>query len=324
MTATRVLVLGGGEGWHGNQLADAARRAGCELSMATYESLRSHIAGSGEQETAARDTGRSSENLRNVRHARTQFVCDAGPIDDFDVVLTRTMPAGSMEQITFRLAILHVLHARGVAIVNPPRSLEIAIDKFATLALLSDAGYVVPETRVVQSRESALRAFHELGGDCVVKPLFGGEGRGVMRIQDPQLAWYAFASLEQLGAVFYVQRFVGPGGRDTRYLVIGDDVYAIRRENTQHFRTNVSVGGQSRRIEPSEEETARARDIASRVGLSFGSVDFIDSDEGPLLLEVNAIPGWKGAQSVVQENLADKILRTLVRASRNAEVHVGS
>ncbi len=64
-----------------------------------------------------------------------------------------------------------------------------------------------------------------------------------MRIRDRQLAWYTFATLDQLDAVSYVQKFIPPGGIDTRLLVIGDQVFGIRRENQSDFRTNVSGGG---------------------------------------------------------------------------------
>ncbi len=161
------------------------------------------------------------------------FTCDAGSIGDFDVILTRTMPAGSLEQITFRLADaastgVGETHRR---LVNPPRSLEIAIDKFATLAHVARLGYAVPETVVVQTRTEAVEAFRALGGDCVVKPVFGGEGRGVMRIRDEELAWYTFSTLHQLGAVIYIQRFVPPGGQ--RYPFVADRRFGVRNSANQ-------------------------------------------------------------------------------------------
>ena len=231
------------------------------------------------------------------------------------------MPPGSLEKITFRLAILHAQVQRG-AVVNHPRGLEIAIDKFATLERIAQLGFRVPETQVVQSRSEAMDAFRDLGGDCVVKPLFGGEGRGVMRIQDAELAWYAFTTLEQLDAVFYVQRFVSPGGRDTRLLCVGDDVFGIRRENANDFRTNRSSGGVARAVTPTDEQISAAKDVLRSMDLRFASVDFIDTEQGgaksgrPMILEVNAVPGWRGAQSVVAQNIADRIIKLLCDESQ--------
>ncbi len=294
MRRRRFLVLGGGEGWHANQLREAAGKCDCDLAIASYESLVARV-----QSTAA-----------NPSPAGSDITCQAGPLRDFDAILTRTMPAGSLEQITFRLATLHSLSTP--PLINPPRSLEIAIDKFATLARVAELGYLVPKTVVVQSRAEAVEAFDELGGDCVIKPIFGGEGRGVMRVCDPQLAWYAFSTLESLDAVCYLQEFVAPGGIDTRLLVIGDRILGIRRQNENDFRTNVSSGGRCTSVQPTDEQAKMARHIVRSIGLRFASVDLIDTDDGHYrVLEVNAIPGWKGAQQVAPFNIAKAILRLM-------------
>ncbi|QDT04394.1 Ribosomal protein S6 modification protein [Rubripirellula lacrimiformis] len=288
----RFLVLGGGEGWHANQLRSAADDRGCEIAFGTYPSLSASIGPAG----------------------GTTIDCDAGSLATFDAILTRTMPMGTIETLTFRLATLHGLSDAGItaALVNPARSLEIAIDKFATLAKVASLGYPVPETVVVQSRSQAIDAFRSLGGDVVVKPIFGGEGRGVMRVRDPELAWYTFSTLESLGAVAYVQAFVPPGGRDRRLLVIGDQVWGFRRTNERDFRTNVSGGGETLPFDVSDEQSTLAKRICQSIGLKFASVDLLDCEGGPdCVVEVNGIPGWKGAQAVCETNLADQIISLL-------------
>ncbi len=288
MNPRRFLVLGGGEGWHANQLRGAALASDSKLFLASYESLAAQVSASG----------------------GTEVACEAGPLEQFDAILTRTMPAGSLEQITFRLASLHTL--RKVPLINHPRGLEVAIDKFATLAHVARLGYAVPATVTVQSRAQAIEAFQRLGGDCIVKPIFGGEGRGVMRIRDQQLAWYTFSTLCELGAVCHIQEFVAPGGIDTRLLVIGQRVIGLRRRNDNDFRTNVSSGATCELIQPRDDQVEMARHIVRSIGLSFGSVDLIDAEDGSeRVLEVNAIPGWRGAQRVSQSNIAEDILRLM-------------
>ena len=291
MNSPSILCLGAGDGWHSRQLQHAADALGCKLYFAEYESLQSTVRGKGCDAT-----------------------CAAGPVRDFDVIFTRTMPAGSLEQVTFRLAVLHQLALENkIALVNPPRALEIAIDKFATLAHVSELGYEVPDTIVTQSREDALAAFHSLGGDCVIKPVFGGEGHGVMRVRDEELAWYTFSTLQQLDAVIYVQKFIPPGGRDTRLLVIGDSTVGVRRRNDRDFRTNVGSGAEAELLQPTDQQQHAAVEICKSIGLRFASVDFIDTEnQNQQVLEVNAIPGWKGAQAVVPENIAEQIMQLLV------------
>ncbi|MEM9645817.1 MAG: hypothetical protein AAF989_12575, partial [Planctomycetota bacterium] len=174
---TTILVLGSGEGWHADQLRVGASACGVLLEFADYESLRAELC---------------------ERSTDATLTTDISPFSKFDAILTRTMPSASMEKITFRLAVLHAAQRMGMLVVNPAPSLELAIDKFATLQVVRSLGYAVPSTIVAQDRTVAMRAFEELGGDCVVKPIFGGEGRGVMRIQDPALAWTVFSTLDRL------------------------------------------------------------------------------------------------------------------------------
>lgn len=290
MSRRRILLLGPQAGWHAQRLSDAAKRLGHQIRVAPYESLAGRI-----------EPGGSS----NVS-------CAAGPLASFDLVFCRTMPAGSLEQISFRLAALHAAVASGLPVINPPRTLELAIDKYATLAIVAKLGYRVPQTVVVQSRSEALAAFETLGGDVIVKPIFGGEGRGVMRVSDRQLAWTCFSTLERLGAVLYLQRFVPPGGRDTRLLVIGQQVFALRRVNDTDFRTNVASGGrcEAATVEPALERLAQR--IAAQIGLTIGSVDLLDCHaHGPVVVEVNAVPGWQAAQACLPIDLAEAMIRCL-------------
>ncbi len=291
MSPRPLLALGPADGWHADQLRTAATKHGRDLQYADYETLTARI----------------------DHHGRHCVTSSAGELADFAAVLCRTMPMGSMEQILFRLATLHASIAAGVRIVNSPQTLELAIDKYATLAVVASLDLPVPETIIVQSRGEAMRAFASLGGDVVVKPIFGGEGRGVMRVRDEQLAWTTFSTLQQLSSVLYVQRFIPPGGHDTRLLVIGDEVFGVRRSATTGFRTNVANGGKCDAIELPPEQILLAKNIAARMELSIGSIDLLDNDDGPpLVVEVNGVPGWKGAQSCFAFNLAEKMIAAVL------------
>lgn len=315
----KVLVLGGRQphddrlGWHLSELRQAALRQNVAIRFADYESLSGDITNEGVINGVVvrePDDHLPQENLES-------------PLSRFDSVLTRTMPAGSLEQITFRLATLHDEYARraekhlATSIVNPPRGLELAIDKYATLALASRLGIPTPSTRAVQSRAAAIEAFEQLGGDVVVKPIFGGEGRGVMRIRDAELAWTVFSTLEQIDAIAYVQQFVPPGGIDVRMLVIGEQIHAIRRTSQRDFRTNMKAGGKSELVETRDAWSSTARTICDAMQLAFAAVDLIETNHGNdyLLMEVNAIPGWKSAQTVVPTKIADEIISLLLQST---------
>src|SRR5207248_10840341 len=157
----------------------------------------------------------------------------------FDAAVVGTMPPGSLEQVVFRMDVLHRLEARGVPVLNPPRALEACVDKYLATARLGAAGLPVPPTAVCQDAGAALEAFAALGGDVVVKPLFGSEGRGMLRVSDPELAWRTFRALERVGSVIYVQEYVRHPGWDLRVLILGGKVIAaMRRHANGDWRTN--------------------------------------------------------------------------------------
>jgi ribosomal protein S6--L-glutamate ligase len=103
------------------------------------------------------------------------------------------------------------------------------VDKYLTTARLARAGVPTPPTAVCQRSDDALARFADLGGDVVLKPLFGAEGRGMCRITDAETAWRTFRVLEQTGQVIYLQRFVRHPGWDVRAFVLGGRVLAAMR-----------------------------------------------------------------------------------------------
>ncbi len=243
---------------------------------------------------------------------------EAGGVDlgRVDGVLVRMMPPGTLEQVVFRMDALQRLEARGLPVVNPPRAVEASVDKYLALAKLEAAGLDVPETWAGESAEGALGAFEALGGDVVVKPLFGSEGRGLMRVSDRELAGRAFATLERLGAVLYVQKFVPSLGYDLRAFVVGERVIgAIRRVPTgREWRANLSRGGRAEAVVIGTEVERLALRSARAVGARVAGVDLLPTREGGLVvLEVNAVPGWKGLAAATGIDVAAEVLGELLR-----------
>lgn len=229
--------------------------------------------------------------------ATSPITISAGGIDlrQMDAVLVRTMPPGSLEQVVFRMDALAQLEAAGVIVMNPPKAVEVAVDKYLALARIASSGLLVPRTIACQTVEQAMSAFELLGGDVVVKPLFGAEGRGIARINDEALAQRAFMMLTQLNAVSYVQQFIPHQGFDIRVLLIGDKSLVVRRRHDTDWRTNVSRGAVAEQIEAKPEWIEMARQAATAVGAPIAGVDLLPASDGKVyVLEVNAVPGWKG------------------------------
>ena len=235
-------------------------------------------------------------------------------VEHYDAVIVRTMPLGSLEQVIFRMNALHVAQRRGTRLINRPRTLEIAIDKWLTLDLASQSGLAIPRTHACQTRDQALTAFDALGRDVVVKPIFGGEGRGMIRVDDIDIAHRVFSTLEQIQAVAYLQEFVPHHGYDIRVLFIGDDFYCVARHAAGNdWRTNLSRGGCAIEYAITEKQLNMAKLAKDAIQGDVVGVDILPTLDGrDLLLEVNAVPGWKGVAKACDVDIAKKILELAV------------
>jgi ribosomal protein S6--L-glutamate ligase len=283
LSLMRIALLSGGAGWHVHDLKRAAAALGHETLIVDFRKLHGAVA------------------------------AGTDPLASFDAVLVRTMPPGSLEQVVFRMDLLHRLVSRGVRVVNSPPALEACIDKYLASARLEAAGLPVPATVVCQDADTALQTFAELGGDVVVKPLFGSEGRGMVRVSHPELAWRTFRAIERSQSVLYLQKYVEHPGWDVRVFVLGGQVLtAMRRHARGDWRTNVAQGGRAETVRPTAAEEQLALAAAAAVGADIAGVDLLpDSDGSYYVLEVNAVPGWRALAKTAGVDVAREIVKFL-------------
>ena len=262
---------------------------------------------------AASELGHSAVNV-DFRTLSAGVEAQPNPLAGFDAALVRTMPSGSLEQVVFRVDVLHAAVANGVKVSNPPRAIETCVDKYLTNVRLAKAGLLTPPTHVAQRADDAIEAFERLGRDVVLKPIFGSEGRGMVRLTEAETAWRTFHVLERTGQVIYQQQFVRHPGWDLRVFVIaGRVVAAMRRCSRGDWRTNVAQGGTAEPIELTREQSVLAVQAAEAVGCPVAGVDLLPGPHGELyVIEVNAVPGWRALAPVSGVDVAREVVRHLV------------
>ncbi|MBS7288286.1 MAG: RimK family alpha-L-glutamate ligase, partial [Candidatus Freyarchaeota archaeon] len=231
---------------------------------------------------------------------------------ELDALIFRGFSSCSAEQVFFRMDLLHSLEGLGVFVVNSPTSVERASDKYYTSFLLERAGVPTPRTVVTESFDEAMRAFREMG-DVVVKPLFGSQGKGVVRVSDEDVAYRVFKALALNNMVFYIQEFIPHGGRDIRAFTIGGSVAASIYRVADGWKTNVSQGGKPVACKLTPELEEMSVKAAETIGCEYAGVDIVEGKDGAYVLEVNATPTWEGIEAATGVPIADMLVDHVIK-----------
>jgi RimK family alpha-L-glutamate ligase len=236
----------------------------------------------------------------------------ASILEELDALLIRPIGRGSLEEIVFRMDMLYRLQRLGLYVINPPEAIEHCVDKYDLLAILEENGIPVPRTAVTENFNEALKAFNELGGDVVVKPIFGSRGIGLTRVKDPEIASTIFRAITFYHGVIYLQEFVHHGFSDIRAFVVGDRVVAAMRRVADGWKTNYSQGARPEPLKLDNAIEEMAIKSAKLIECKIAGVDILESPREPLIVEVNSQPGWRGLQSVTRVNIADEIVNFIL------------
>jgi RimK family alpha-L-glutamate ligase len=233
-------------------------------------------------------------------------------LEELDALVIRPIGRGSLEELVFRMDMLYKLERQGFLVINPVEAIEHCVDKYDILAILEDNGLSVPKTVATESVTEALKAFAELGGDVVVKPLFGSRGIGATRVVDSEIASTVFKAITFHHGVIYIQEFVPHGYSDIRAFVIDNQVIAAMRRVSESWKTNFSQGAKPNPIELTPELEELAIKSTKVIGCKIAGVDILEGPKGPVIVDVNSQPGWKGLQMVTKVNVADEIVNFIM------------
>nr|MDO8114714.1 RimK family alpha-L-glutamate ligase [Candidatus Sigynarchaeota archaeon] len=250
------------------------------------------------------------------------FYHDRISIDSIPGFVVRGIGFTTMTRSFYRMDTLYALEARGKVLVNGARATETAMNKCLTSVALDAAGISTPATIVAENLKHALASFEKLGGDVLIKPVYGSQGIGIFRVQDKGYAENVFLEMFRNGHVFYVQEFhpwaCPPGITashpfDVRVVVIGGGIAgAMIRESPLEtaWKTNVHQGAVPRAYDPPEEVRELARRAARAIHLDIAGVDLLFSAKTQdwVVLEVNCAPGWTGLAKVCDADIPARIV----------------
>lgn len=279
------------EAWSSTQVREALTRHGIPYVCFTFPKLVAQL---------------GNKPYFRVKDVNLQ---DVNLLEDMDALIIRPIGRGSLEELVFRMDMLYKLEREGFYVINPPEAIEHCVDKYDILGILEDNGVPVPRTVATESANEAVKAFTELGGDVVVKPIFGSRGIGATRVTDPEIALTVFKAITFQHGVVYLQEFVPHGHSDIRAFVVDDHVIAAMRREADGWKTNYSQGARPAPTTLSKEFEELAVKASKAVGCKISGVDILEGPDGPKICDVNSQPGWKGLQMVTKVNIAEEIVK---------------
>lgn len=186
-------------------------------------------------------------------------------------------------------------------------------DKLRSLQVLSRAGLGMPKTAFTNNSAEVSSIINKVGGaPCIIKLLEGTQGVGVVLADTKSAAESVLEAFHGLQAKAIVQEFIAEAkGADIRAFVIGGVVVgAMKRQGKEgEFRSNLHQGGTATLYELTEEEENAALRAAKALGLEICGVDMLQSNSGPMIMEVNSSPGLEGIETATKVDIAKSIIR---------------
>lgn len=246
----------------------------------------------------------------SIAQHQNQVFYKGKPLGKYDAVISRI--ASNMTK--YGTAVVRQLEMQGEYCLSKSLAIVRARDKLRSMQLLAKNGIDVPKTVVSRNTADIDELLDQLNDmPVIIKLASGTHGNGVVLAETKKAArsvMQAFYLSDADGTNILLQEFVKESaGSDIRAFVVGSKVVASMKRQSldDDFRSNLHKGGTGMPIKLTAEEEKVAVKAAKTMGLSVAGVDLMRSSRGPLVLEVNASPGF-GIEKVTGRNVAGKII----------------
>lgn len=263
-----------------------------------------------------------NHNVEVINHVKCDIVIEkknpviyfnGHDIKDADAVIPRIGAS-----VTFYgTAVVRQFEMMRVFTTTESQALVRSRDKLRSLQILARAGLGLPKTVFTNYSKNVSHIVDQAGGaPVIIKLLEGTQGIGVILADTRKAAESVIEAFNNLQARVIVQEFIKEaGGADIRaFIVDGQIVGAMKRQGKEgEFRSNLHRGGTATVIKLTDEEETAALKAAKAMGLGIAGVDMLQSDRGPLILEVNSSPGLEGIESATGKDIATTIIRYIER-----------
>lgn len=242
----------------------------------------------------------------SIDNRRLKLEYEGKDITKVDYIL----PKIDSKRATYGFEIINALDAFPVPKPYHAATILIAHDKFLTSIVLAQSKIPVPKTYIVKTQKAVESILPKIKYPVMAKLKGGSGGQGIMYVENKKSMESIISSMEVLKQEILIQEFIENPGEDIRVLVAGDTIIGsmkrIAKEGEK--RANVKVGGTPAKYTATDEIKELAIKTAKAVGSDICAVDFIESDNGPVVIEVNINPGIVGLMDATNLNIAKRII----------------
>jgi len=207
----------------------------------------------------------------------------------------------------------------GGLVINNCNTMNICGNKYLTSSLLQSKNIPVPNTICAFSFDSAVEAMNDLNYPLVIKPVIGSWGRGIELIENENNGMNALKARKERNRlydnIYYLQEFIENKFRDLRILVVGDEpiVAYYRYSQSDEWKHNVALGSKTEHCKITKEMEELTDSVMKTMGEGILAIDLLETSNGLVVLELNNNMEFKGAQMTTSINIADEIVKYLIK-----------
>ncbi len=241
-------------------------------------------------------------------HSNPRIIYNGQDLGSVDAVIPRIGAS-----VTFYgTAVVRQFEMQKVFTVNSSIAIVRSRDKLRSLQIFSRHDIGIPKTIFSNHPKDIDALIKEIGGaPLVIKLLEGTQGIGVVLAETRKAAKSVIEAFYGLKANILLQEYIEEaGGADIRVFVVdGKAVGAMRRQGAEgEFRSNLHRGGSAKSVRLTKAQRALAVQAAKAMGLNMAGVDMLESERGPLVLEVNSSPGLEGIEVATGKDIAGSVI----------------
>jgi len=229
---------------------------------------------------------------------------------ELDAIIVKKISREYSPNSIDRLELLRVAEAKGVRVFSPALSMLRLIDRLSCTTTMANADIPMPPTLITEDVGRAEAAVQQYGS-AVFKPLFSTKARGMIVVDaaDPEAERVEqIKAFQQHNPMMYIQKKMELPGQDLGLVFLGGEylgAYARVSEGSS-WNTTILHGGRYAAAEPDASWVEIAQRAQGLFNMDYTTVDMAETEDGPIVFEVSAFGGFRGAKEGLGINVAER------------------